>query len=218
MISYKAEIFRKSLHLLALVVPIGMYILGKKLALVLLIPTILLALTIEWARVRSETVARCVHLVFGFMMREDEIPPIGGRVKINGATWILISAAVLLLLFPVHIAVVSLVVFMASDAAAALIGRPFGKHKWGNSAKSIEGSGAFFGTALFLLLLLGSWMPELSSTRGEIAHAWVEEWPVYAFIAACAAIVEALPIPINDNLRVPVVIGILLLARSLWSL
>ena len=194
-IPYKAELLRKSLHLLALVIPFGAYLAGKEIALAVLIPGCIIAILTEWARVRYTFVAKWVHRVFGFMMRTSEIPEIGSPIVLNGATWVLLSATCLLLLFPVTVGVPVLVMFMVADAAAALIGRPFGKHHWGKLSKSVEGSIAFFVTAIVILMAFDQWT-----------------WSICLAVALCATLLEILPLPINDNLHVPVFSAALLVA------
>ena len=185
-IPYKAELLRKSLHLLSLVIPAGMFFLGKSTSLLILVPICLLALSLEFARVRSRAVATLVDQLFGKMMRSKERPEIGAPVAINGATWVFLSATVLVFIFPVHVAAFSMIMFMISDAAAALVGRQFGRFRWGTSSKTIEGSLAFFIVALLLLLAF------------EILT--IQECLLVAFIAM---VLELIPVSFNDNLYVP---------------
>ena len=179
---------------MALVIPLGMHILGKSTSLAILVPLSLIALLLEWSRFRYASIARLVHGAFGFMMRPEEITPTGKGLTINGAVWVLLSATLLTWLFPPSIAIASLSMFMIADAVAALVGRPFGRHHWGSSSKTIEGSLAFFVAALLCLRLIGHW-----------------SWLLCAAVAAFAMILEVLPIPVNDNIRVPV-----LTAGLLW--
>lgn len=193
-ISYKAELWRKAIHLAALVVPLGMAVLGKMWSLYLLVPLTAFALACDVLRVRSETVARLVHRIFGFMMRGEEVPPIGGPVTINGATWVLITATLLALIFPIRIAVPSFIMFMLGDAAAALVGRRFGKIHWGNNSRTVEGTLAFF------LLGLGIMALFTHTSVFSPAAFWIG-----AVSAAAAALAEVPSTPFNDNLRVPMV-------------
>src|SRR5690606_23281163 len=120
-IPYAAEVARKALHLVALVVPLFMALVGKPVALYVLVPAAAVCLAADVLRVRSAGFARLIYRVFGFMMRGSERPPVGGPVVVNGATWVLVSAALVGLLFPLHLAVPAFVTFMIADAAAALV-------------------------------------------------------------------------------------------------
>lgn len=176
-----------------------MYLLGRERALWILIPSALLAVSIEVARVRSAVVAGWIQKIFGSMMRPGERPPVGAAVVLNGATWILISASILTFFFPIYIAVRALAMFILSDAAAALIGRKFGRRHFPRSEKTFEGSIAFIATSMITLSVLGRFtLPEmiLASLTG--------------------AIIEVLPLPLNDNVRVPVCVAILLFATQGW--
>ena len=185
-ISYKAELIRKSLHLLAMVIPAGMLYLGKLTSLLILVPLCLLAIFLEIARVNSHKTAQLVEKVFGVMMRPAEQPAVGEPVVFNGATWVMLSATLLVFIFPVKIAAISMITFMISDAAAALVGRRFGKIHWGKSAKTIEGSSAFFITAILCLALFDILLIK------EIL-----------FVGFAAMLLELLPVALNDNLYVP---------------
>ena len=185
-IPYKAELMRKSLHLLALVIPVGMFFLGKTNSLLILVPLCLLALFLEVARVKSSKIAALVDIVFGSMMRPQERPSIGSPVVINGATWVLLAATLLVFIFPVNIAAASMITFMLADAAAALIGRRFGRIKWGKLDKTVEGSFAFFVVAFVSILFFDP-------------LNWIEA----VIIAACSALLELVPLSLNDNLYVP---------------
>ncbi len=190
-IPYKAEVLRKAIHLLALVVPLAMALLGKTGALILLVPTTVLALSGDVLRVRSAWVARLVARIFGFLMRPEEQPPVGGPVTINGASWVLLSATLLAVVFPIRIAAPAFAMFMLSDAAAALVGRRYGRTHWGSSPRTVEGSLAF--------LLLGLGIMALLAPFSDIVF-WVG-----AVSVGAATLAEVPAGPFNDNLRVPMV-------------
>ena len=92
-------------------------------------------------------------------------------------------------LFPINIAAAAIAVLAVGDSVSTLIGKLYGKHKLPiNRKKSWEGSMAFLLAALFIL-----W--------------WFD--PVKAlYIAPLVTIVEMLP-RIDDNLSIPLVVGIL---------
>ncbi len=190
--SYAAEIGRKSLHLLALVIPLGMWILGLPLALYLLAPITLTAVGADVLRAYSPTFNAWIRWIFGGLMRADELPAVGTRITFNGATCVLVGATLLAGLFPLRVAVPVLTMTMLADAAAALVGRRFGRHPWGSLSATVEGSTAFVGTGLAVMAAFPS-LPLLPAILSVLV----------------AALVEALPLPVNDNIRVPLAAAVM---------
>ena len=203
-IPYPAELKRKALHLLALMAPLTVTVLGKTWSLALLLPGAALALTADVLRVRSAPFARFIDRLFGPLMRSEERPPVGGPVSINGATWVLISSGLLILIFPVRIALAAFVMFMIADAAAAVVGRRLGRVHWGSSARTVEGSLAFLATGL---AIMGAF------ALGGYVTFWTG---AAAAFFGCAA--EALPKPLNDNIRVPLVAASVLFVLERFAL
>ncbi len=202
LISYSAELKRKALHLGALLIPLGIVVLGREAALWLLVPFAVFAVTCDVARLRVGWMHRFITWLFAPIMRPEEQPPFGGPIVINGATWMCVSAAVCTFLFPEPIAAASLAMLMVGDGAAAVIGRRFGRTRYPFSEKSVEGSAAFFVTGLLAALPFGAIpVPGVAVL-------------VLTVGALTAALVEALPVPINDNVRVPVVAGAAMLLAS----
>jgi len=189
------ELLRKSLHLLALAIPAGIYILDKPLALFVLLPLSLAAIGADVLRTRSESFARFIARFFGYMMRPAEVPAIGGNVIINGATWVVVSATLLTLLFPVDAVVPGFASFMVADAAAAITGIQFGRTPWPGAHRTLEGSIAFVIIAWAVLLPFGH-IPMGTA----------------ALTALAGAIVEAPKLPVNDNIRAPFVMTVVLWA------
>ena len=189
-IAYADEVKRKAIHLLALVIPLVVWLVGKQIGLALLVAAAALALGADVLRVRSELFARTLYRVFGIMMRPEECPPVGGRLVLNGATWVLLSASLLVALFPLDVAVLSFTVFMIADAAAALVGRRWGRRRWGRTTRTAEGSGAFFIAGVAVMGGFG----------------WTPWWTTLAAVAAGAA-AEVPSRPLNDNIRVPLVVA-----------
>jgi len=186
--SYAAEVGRKTLHLLALVIPLGMWGLGTPLALYVLAAGAGIAVAADVARAFLPALNEWIRRIFGPLMRTEELPAVGDGVTFNGATSVVVGAALLLLIFPLRVAVPVLTMTMLADAAAALVGRRFGRHSWGNLSATVEGTAAFVATGLAVMAF----------------------FPVLAFGPAAAGVlaaagVEALPLPVNDNVRVPLV-------------
>lgn len=191
-VSYTAELGRKGLHLLALVIPLGMWWVGVPTALYLLVPVSLVAIGADIARAYSKRFHALIRWIFGFLMRAEELPPVGSGVRFNGATCVLVGATLLALLFPLRIAVPVLVMAMLGDAAAALVGRRIGRHHWGSWASTAEGSAAFVATGALVIICFPSLAlgPALAGVIG-------------------AAIAEALPLPFNDNIHVPLIAALI---------
>lgn len=192
-IPYRAEVARKMLHLLALVIPLMMWYLGREWSILLLVPAAAVAAGADLLRARSRGFHAFIERYFGFMMRGTERPPFGGPLVLNGATCVLISAALLAVLFPIEIGAVALAIFMIADAAAALVGRRFGRIRWPRSRRTAEGSIAFIVTAIVLFFLM-------------------TDYPLLIILLASGvgAVFEAAPGPLNDNIRVPLIIAAVL--------
>ena len=186
--SYGAEVKRKALHLAALVVPALMVALGKPEALYVLVPGAAVAIACDVLRAYSPPFRRWIRYVFGPLMRAEEWTPVGGGVILNGATGVLVGAALLTWIVPIRLAVPVFVMFMIADAAAALVGRRLGRHPWPGRPHTVEGSLAFVATGL----AVWACFPSVSFVVG-----------VLGVLAAATA--EALPLPLNDNIRVPLV-------------
>jgi dolichol kinase len=129
-----------------------------------------------------------IRTIFGPLMRDEELRAVGTGVTFNGATCVLVGAALLTLIFPLRVAVPVLTMTMLADAAAALVGRRLGRHPWGSLSATVEGSAAFVATGLGVMALF----PALAYGPAALA-------------VVVAAAVEALPVPVNDNIRVPLV-------------
>ena len=186
-LSYTGEVGRKALHLLALVIPFGAWAVGMPGALYVLVPAALVAVAADVTRAYSASFDRGIRWVFGALMRTDELPATKSTIRFNGATCVLVGAALMVFLFPLRIAVPVLVMAMLSDAAAALVGRRWGRHTWGGRSATVEGTAAFAATGLTVMAF----------------------FPSIAFGPAAAGVlvgagIEALSLPINDNIRVPV--------------
>jgi glycerol-3-phosphate acyltransferase PlsY len=107
-----------------------------------------------------------------------------------GSTYFMIAALLSVVAFDKMIAISALTFLVLGDSAAAFVGKKYGKPTyWG---KSIQGSVACFIVCLFI----GSFI---------LPNPWV------ALAGALAATVaEALPVPMDDNMRVPIVSGLVM--------
>jgi dolichol kinase len=111
----------------------------------------------------------------------------------------------------VELAFVSGVVCVGlGDAAASLIGRRYGKTKWGwRGGKSLEGSLAF-AIAVMTGLSVGRWW----IGKNTDLHAWsFSVWAKIAAVGVWGSMVEAVVTGVNDNIVVPV--GAWIMVRGL---
>ena len=202
-ISYRAELQRKAIHLGALVLPAAILVLPRPTALAGLTALAVLAVALDVARQRVPAVRRLlVDRAFGWMMRPEEIPAEGGRLVLNGAAWMCVSAATCAWLYPPGVAAAALAMLMVGDGAAAVVGRRVGRTKWPGSPKSVEGSVAYAAFAFLIGLAVVAW-PGSGLSVG-----------VCALGAVAGAALEAVPIPLNDNIRVPVLSGLAMAAAG----
>lgn len=206
---YDGEIYRKLLHLLAMGYPIGYLLIPEPWGLVTMIALSVAALSLDWIRAHHAWSHAFFERFFGFMMRRREREVLGQGPVFNGATWVTVSFTLLILLFPVDVAFVAFAVFMIGDASAALVGRRIGRTRWLRDGATVEGSLAF--------LIVGGAM-------GWILVSGILPWPtlslpLHAVWIACAAaaLLEASPLPINDNLATPLGAAIVIMGIiTLW--
>jgi len=182
-INYKAELLRKSIHLLSLSIAIVYYFITKELALTILIPFTLLSLILDLARYLFPSYKKFFHSVFEFMLREHEIN--SKQITLSGATYVLIAALVTVLFFAKVFVLLGIAVLIFGDIFAALIGRKFGRHKF--LFKSLEGTVAFllFGSLVMLATpkiegnlteyLIGFAAVVVSAIVENISYGWADD-------------------------------------------
>jgi dolichol kinase len=125
------------------------YFITRELALTILIPLTLFSLFLDYGRYYHKTLAKFVDKIFGFLMRKHERD--AKKKNLNGATYVLLSAVLVIVIFPKVFVVTAFAVLIIGDTSAALIGRKFGKTKF--LFKSLEGTLAFFFSSCLVVLL-----------------------------------------------------------------
>jgi len=195
-IDYRSEFIRKSIHLCSLSIPVVYYFISQRLALTLLIPTFLAFFVVDLTRFYHEPTRRWFFRWFGWLLRKHEADTVTKRL--TGATNILFSGIVCVLIFPKIITVNAFAILIISDITAALVGRRFGKRKF--LQKSLEGTTGFFVSAVLVVLLA----PKVEGLTLE--------YVIGIIAAAIGALVEARSSKIDDNITVPLAIGFVMWA------
>ncbi len=195
--SYRAEIFRKAIHLCSLLIPIFYFFLTKRNLLTILVPLTVFAIGIDIARYYSKPLQDVFLQTFGFLLRKHETD--STRKRLNGASYVFISATICVIAFPKLITISCFSVLIISDMTAALIGKRLGKHPF--FSKSLEGSLAFLVSGFMVILLT----PKVEYQLMEYAIGFIA--------VGIGMVVEALSISVDDNLSIPISVG-----GSMWIL
>jgi dolichol kinase len=193
-IEYKSEFVRKLIHLCSLSIPTIYYFISKQFALELLIPPFLGFFFVDLARFYHRGTQVWFYRWFGWLLRKHESD--SNTKRLTGATNILFSAIVCVLIFPKIITINAFAILIISDITSALIGRRFGKRRL--FQKSVEGTTAFFVSAVMVVMLA----PKVEGLPLEYA--------IGIIAAAVGALVEAASTKIDDNISVPITIGFVL--------
>ena len=195
-LSYRSEIARKTIHLSSAAIPILYFFTPRDTTLWLLGLVTAAVVSIDIARYYHRPLEEWFNATFGSLLRHHESDTRAKRL--SGASYVMISATLSVLIFPKLIAITSFLVLIIADATSALIGRRFGRHRF--LGKSLEGSLAFFFSALAVVVLT----PKIEYAGGEYLLGGVA--------AGAGALVEALPWGVDDNLTIPLSVGAVLWA------
>lgn len=186
------EIRRKAFHILAGLALPALYYLFMLLHQTILAKWIIAAVALA---ILVVDIIRLKHLfikiifldLFGPLLRKHEIS------ALTGATYLMLSSLACFTFFSDSIAILAISYLIVGDSLAALVGRSVGRTKF--FAKSFEGAGAGLAGCLMIGLIIMH-LPGTDITFWEMAAG-----------AMTAAVVEMLPIPLDDNIRIPLASG-----------
>jgi dolichol kinase len=195
-IPYSQELIRKTIHLISLAIPIGYSIFTKKISLIILIPLTLLFVMFDVLSKKSYKVRQFVLFLFGKMLRPHELQ---GDYKLNGASWVLISSILCILVFPKVITITGFSILIISDICAALVGKKIGKISM--FGKTLEGTTAFILSAIIVIFFIG-WQTTAPWTFFAIGI-------IGAIVGGVLELISK-RINVDDNLSIPVSIGIVM--------
>ena len=178
----KRELARKAIHVSSTALPLLVWLVPRTVALAVLLPGAAIVLGIDLARHRHR------GFRYHFLRRTRTMLRTHERHGLAGATYMAVAYAAALVLFPKPVAVAAMLFNGLGDAAAALVGKRWGRHRtsWG---KSWEGFAAGLATDLGVaaaVCLIGPSVPFAAAALGALV----------------ASTVEFAPLPLDDNVRV----------------
>jgi len=191
------ELARKSIHITSIILPLAyryVYKYDKREMLLLLLFLTLLSVAIELLRLENKNFRKYFLFIFGVMLRKHEIN------DFTGASYLLTSAIICVAFFPPDIAFAAMAFLSIGDTMAALVGMNFGKRKFVASEKTFEGTLACF-ISTFIFGLFVFWQ------NPGIAF--------FGAIAVCLA--ETINIKIDDNVKIPIISGVVMSVVFLFT-
>ena len=186
-----AEARRKAIHLAFIVLPLELLFevlpwpRTRGEFRVLFLGLTVVAITIDVLRIHERNVRTIFRRFFGELIREHE------RLSLLGSTYLLLAALIAIEVFPQPVAAVALGFTVLGDAMSALVGRAWGRHRF--FRKSWEGAAGCLVACLV-------WAACVTTASGL-------PWSVTLTGAVVATFIEALPIPLDDNLGITLAAG-----------
>ena len=182
---WQAEGLRKSVHLATVLIPIAVWFLPPRLWRWPLVGMTVCVLALDFLRLGAPRFGRFVRALAGDALRRHE------RKELSGSSYLALGVLLAALLFPRPVAVAAMGYLILGDGLAGLVGRSFGRRSLA-FGKSLEGTLA----GLAANLVVGA--------------LTVHELPAVLLGAGVASAVELLPLPLDDNLAIPLVSGTVL--------
>lgn len=163
------------------------YVLGREKALIFYGAMVLVVLAVDITRLRVPAFNRFIQSHFGSFIRKNEAN------KLTGTAPYVLGIGLTLLLYRADIATAAICFLAFGDVSATAVGERYGRTKI-SGEKSLEGTLAFAAAAALSGVLLN--------------FAGIHLMPGLILAGALvAAGVELLPLPVNDNLVIPVASG-----------
>lgn len=193
--SFRNELYRKLIHLSSLWIPAFIYLVHPGISITLFSVLLTGDVLIEYGNFKKwKWARRTFGTMFYKTLRNKE--RVRTHFQVSGSMYVLAAAIICTMLFSKPVAALSLTIMLTSDACAALFGKAFGTRKLYKS-KSLEGTVAFFLCTLIIMILFTPLYP--------VTYASI----IAAATATFAEMYED-KIEIDDNLSVPLFVGIIL--------
>lgn len=182
----KNELFRKSIHIGGIItVPITIFV-GIGVSAGLVIGLTILYLVSEVFRLKGIKIS-WISKITERAARDTTSFAENSKIMLD-PVYLAIGVLGSLLIFPDPINYVAVTVVTFGDGFSSLVGKKYGKHHIIKTKKTVEGTCTGIGCAFAISILFVA--------------------PEKAAIASIAGmIVEFLPVPINDNITVPLIAG-----------
>jgi acyl phosphate:glycerol-3-phosphate acyltransferase len=156
-----------------------------------------LALSFELVRLRIGAINTWFLGFFHSMAKAGE------TTSLTGTTYMLMASLASFILFPKNVAALAVAFLAIGDSLAGIVGRSIGKRQI--LGKTIEGDlTCFFSCAVTGMVFYFAGI--------SIA------WPIILIGAFTASLSEAMPIPINDNLTMPLLSGAVMTLMVLFAI
>jgi len=182
---HRAEGLRKGLHLTTVLIPLAVWFLPPALWRWPLVALTLAVLALDFLRLGHPRIGRFVRGFAGQALRRHE------HAELAGSSYLALGCLLAAMLFPRPVAVAAMGYLILGDGLAGLIGRTLGRRRLA-FGKSVEGTLAGLVANLVVGLLV------------------LPAWPLALLGAVLASLIELLPLPLDDNLAIPLISGTLL--------
>jgi len=176
------ELLRKSVHVSAVVIPLAVWFLPPLIWRPFLYGLTLVVLVLDLARLKHPRLRAYARRMVGRSLRRHE------QRELTGASYMAIACLMVAELYPLEIAVASMGYLIVGDALAGFVGKSWGRRPLA-FGKSWEGTLSGLAANLAIgTLVLGVTAPALLG-------------------ALLGSLVELLPLPLDDNLAIPLIAG-----------
>jgi dolichol kinase len=182
----KNEILRKTIHVGYSTVPFIYLLTNKSVIIPIVIVLSVFMIIVDLGRIKFVWLQNLYMMALGKILRNHETN--NSTALFTGGTYIVLSSLFCFLIFPKDVAISAMLITTFGDTAAALYGKYFGKVKM--FGKTLEGSLVFFITGCVILYFMG-------------LLSGVFLIPALAALVI-TTVLELLPIPIDDNITIPV--------------
>ena len=181
LLNNKQEFFRKLIHIGCSVIPLSYLYYFSREQIITISGFISIGFVLaEIIRRNFNNAGQLFFFIFNLLLREDE-----KNKKITGATVLFVSVTLIFIFFDKRTAIPAALILTIADSFAAIFGKKFGRRKFLN--KSVTGSLTFFISGNVILFIL---LPQLGMLN--------------FVIVAILTCIEALALPVSDNLTSPV--------------